>query len=432
MKLRLRLGLLLIYIILTVSCSGGRIGYVVMLWPPDNVNAKSGEIISVISQSDIRNVYVVEKKSDKYRAEIPRYTGRFFKKKKDAQEYLLKYSDFKDMYGFSDKSIPVRETPDTLSPRIYKLRPSQVVKIIDREEEVVTVGNLTGQWYRVLTEDGYEGFCFDEYLKFFELDSEKTSEDEGKDWIEELFSNRWYPSRYREVVESGRIVISSLKTGEGLFLDRDKKLFVIQTEDDRIEFYYDNITKISDRRYFFEGTTIEINFYPNKSINIKYVYKGIDYSGFYTRLDKTIDEYVSEEISRRNSMYSELTGRGGYLSSNLYGSIVLKKDRKFIWTGYVNLVPDIIPSGYGISGKVENQYYLSDGLSGQYNGILTFIFEKSSKEVSFVYYMTDEEGIELIYLPPEYIEEGLVEKLPDEKEIYYFRQAVSLEDSQVF
>ena len=81
---------------------------------------------------------------------------------------------------------------------------------------------------------------------------------------------------------------------------------------------------------------------------------------------------------------------------------------------------------------MENQYYLSDSLSGQYNGILTFIFEKSSKEVSFVYYMTDEEGIELIYLPPEYIEEGLVEKLPDEKEIYYFRQAVSLEDSQVF
>ena len=82
MKLRLRLGLLLIYIILTVSCSGGRIGYVVMLWPPDNVNAKSGEIISVISQSDIRNVYVVEKKSDKYRAEIPRYTGRFLRKKR--------------------------------------------------------------------------------------------------------------------------------------------------------------------------------------------------------------------------------------------------------------------------------------------------------------------------------------------------------------
>ena len=94
-------------------------------------------------------------------------------------------------------------------------------------------------------------------------------------------------------------------------------------------------------------------------MNVKFVYNGIDYSSFYTLLDLSIDEYVNTEIARRDSVYSELYEKGGYLSSDLYGSIALKDNRKFIWTGYVNLVPDIIPFGYGITGRVENHYYLS-------------------------------------------------------------------------
>ena len=430
MKLRFKFVLLILFIIMTASCSGKRIGYVVMLWPPEDVKAETGEIIKIISQSDIRNVYVIEKKVEKYRAEIPRTSGRFFKKKNEAEAFAARFAVFKDTYGYSEKSIPVREEADPSSQRIYKLRPSQIIKIVGKNEETVTIGNLTGSWYRVLTEDGFEGYCFDKYLKFFELDAEHIEKNKEKNWLNDLFDNRWYPVKYREVVESGRIVISRIKTGEGLFIDRDKKQFVIQTEKDRIEFYYDSITRIDERRYFFEGTPIEVNFYPNDSINIKYVYQGIDYSTFYSLLEMSIDEYVSGEFTRRDNIYKELIEKGKYLTSDLYGSIVLKDDRSYIWTGYVNLVPDIIPFGYGITGKVENHYYLSGSLSRNYDGILSFVFERNSEEVSFVYYMTDEEGLELIYLPPDYIEEDLVKELPEKKEIYYFRQGLTLEESQ--
>ncbi len=430
MKLRLKLILLILFIIFTSSCTGKRLGYVVMLWPPEDVKAETGEIIKVISQSDIRSVFVIEKKEDRYRAEIPKTTGRFFKKKKDAEEFAAVFDEYKNTFGYSDKSIPVRAEPETSSDRVYKLRPSQMVKIIEKGDKAETVGNLTGYWYRVLTDDGYEGYCFDKYLSFFELDSKNLAENSEKDWLNDLYDNKWYPAKYREIIESGRIIVSRIKTGEGLFINPGKKQFVIQTEDDRIEFYYEKISKVDERRYFLEGTPVEINFYPNRSINVKYVYNGIDYSSFYTQLDQSIDEYVSAETARRNSAYKELYEKGGYLSSDLNGSIALKSNRKFIWTGYVNLVPDVIPFGYGITGTVENHYYLSRELSANYDGILSFVFDQSSGEVSFVYYMTGEEGLELIYLPPDYIEEGVVERLPDIKEIYYFRQGMTLEESQ--
>ena len=430
MKSQLKLLLLILIIIFTASCTGKRIGYVVMLWPPEDVKAETGEIIKIISQSDIRNVYVIEKKDEKYRAEIPRTSGRFFKKKADAELFAAEFSGFKNTFGYSEKSIPVREAPDQDSARVYKLRPSQMIKIIGRQKEEVTIGNLKGYWFHVLTDDGFEGYCFDKHLNFFEIDSSNLAQNREKDWLNDLFENRWYPAKYKKIVESGRIIISQIKTGEGLFLDRAKKQFTVQTEEDRIEFYYESISRIDDNRYFFEGTPVEVNFYPNNSINVKYVYKGIDYSSFYTLLDFSIDDYVSTELARRNSLYNEFISKGSYLSSDLYGSIVIKGNRKFIWTGYVNLVPDIIPSGYGITGKVENHYYLSDELSRSYDGILSFVFERNSEEVSFVYYMTDEEGIEMIYLPSKYIEEDFVAEMPEIKEIYYFRQGMTLEESQ--
>ena len=429
MKLRFKLILLIILIIFSASCSGKRIGYVVMLWPPEDVKAETNEIIKIISQSDIRNVYVIEKKEDKYRAEIPKTSGRFFKKKRDAEAFAAVYEEYKDTFGYSEKSIPVRAEQDVNSGRVYKLRPSQMIKIIEKGAKEVTVGNLTGYWYRVLTDDGYEGFCFDKYLNFFEIESEKLADTGEKDWLNDLYDNKWYPAKYRETVESGRIIISRIKTGEGLFINPDKKQFVIQTEEDRIEFYYESISQIDERRYFLEGTPVEINFYPNGSINIKYVYNGIDYNSFYVQLDQSIDEYVSSEMERRNQVYKALYENGGYLSSDLYGSIVLKDNRKFIWTGYVNLVPEIIPFGYGITGTVKNHYYLSDKLAGRYDGILSFVFEQSTEEVNFIYYMTSEEGLEMIYLPAEYLEEDIVERLPEKKEIYYFRQGMTLEES---
>ena len=432
MKLQFKLILLILIIIFTASCSGKRIGYVVMLWPPEEVKAETGEIIKIISQSDIRNVYVIEKKEDKYRAEIPKTSGRFFKKKKEAEIFASRFAEFKDTFGYSEKSIPVRAEPDSSSARVYKLRPSQMIKIIEKEEKEVTVGNLTGFWYKVLTDDGFEGYCFDKYLTLFEIESENLAESSEKDWLNDLYDNRWYPVKYKEIVESGRIIISRIKTGEGLFINPEKKQFVIQTEEDRIEFNYESITRVDERRYFLEGTPVEINFYPNNSINIKYVYEGIDYNSFYTLLDQSVNDYAAAEISRRNSVYQALYEKGGYLSSDLYGSIVLKRNRNFIWTGYVNLVPDIIPSGYGITGTVENHYYLSDRLAKSYDGILSFVFERNSEEINFVYYMTGEEGMELIYLPSDYIEDDLVDELPEIKEIYYFRQGITLEESRGF
>ncbi len=401
-----------------------------MLWPPEGIKAETGEVIKVISQSDIRNVYVLEKKEEKYRAEIPKTSGRFFKKKKAAAAFASDFEELKNTFGYSGKSIPVREAPDASSARVYKLRPSQMVKIVEKGEESVTVGNITGFWYKVLTDDGYEGYCFDKYLTLFEVDNIGFADNSETDWLNTLYSSKWYPLKYRKIIESGRIVVNQIKTGERLFIDPSDKKIVIKTKQDSVEFYYEDISKIDERRFFLKGTPVEINFYPDNIINIKYVYKGTDYNSFYTQLEKTIDEYIEEEAVRRDNMFQSLYEKGGYLSSDLYGSIILKRNRNFIWTGYVNLIPDIIPSGYGITGKIKNHYYLSKKLSNNYDGILSFAFDRNSGEINFVYYITDEEGLELIYIPENYIEDGLVHELPEDKKMYYFRQGITLEESQ--
>ena len=416
----MRIFLLLLIALFSSSCSKG-VGYFVAIWPPEKSELKSGEIVKIISQSEIRNVYVIERKENKKREEVPRNSGRFFEKRKEAEKYLIQYRPFLDMFAYSETSLNIRNSPDVSSGREYRLRPSQIVKVINKLPNPSTVNNVTGYWIEVLTEDGFDGYCFDKYLTFFKQESILSREENEEKLMNSFFENTWYPSIYVDIIDSGKIVIEKLRTGEGFFPNKLNKKIVIQTAKERIEFFYSNITFSGNNAATFWGSPLEVIFYSTEKIYVKYTYKGVDYLSFYTTLEKPIDKYVEAEVDRRNNEIDLLYKRGRYLTSDLYGLIKLEDKRKFLWTGYVNLVPDVIPFGYGSSGTIKNNYFLSNSITKKIDGVISFSFDTSGREIIFAYFFVDN-GVQLTYIPEKNIENAVIFSIPDDSHVFYFRQ----------
>jgi len=423
----LRPFIVLLILLLTSSCSKGAIGYFVAIWPPEKSAFKSGEIAKVISQSEIRNVYVLEKEK-KIREEVPRYTGRFFNKKKEAKEFLTQFEPYVDMFAYSVASLNIRNSPDVSSGREYRLRPSQVVKVVSKLPNPSIVNNVSGYWVEVLTEDGFDGYCFDKYLTIYKKENALSKEDTEEKLINSFFNNKWYPASYVEIINSNKIVIEKLRTGEGFFPNRDNKKIVIQTEKERIEFSFNNILFSGNNTFTFLGSPVEVIFYSIEKIYVKYTYMGVDYLSFYTTLEKSIDQYVDTELGRRNNLMDQFYKRGRYLTSDLYGSINLEDKRKFQWTGYLNLVSDVIPFGYGNSGTVKNNYLLSNNISKKYDGVLSFLFDTSGREIIFTYFFIDN-GVQFTYISEKNIENTIITSVPDDSYVLYFRQNLRPQDA---
>ena len=415
------LPIILLTSFLILSCSKRAIGYFVAIWPPEKSFIESGEVVKVISQSEIRNIYVLEKDGSKTREEIPKYTGRFFNKKKDAEKFSSQYNPYVDLFAYSETSLNIRVSPDVSSNREYRLRPNQVVKIINKMPEPSLLNNVSGYWMEVLTEDGFSGYCFDKYLTVYKQKSGLSQKNSDEKFLNSFFDNIWYPAAYMEIIDSEKIVIEKLSTGECLSPDRNNKKIVIQTGKERIEFSFSNILFLGNNTFGFAGSPVEIIFHSANKIYIKYTYMGVDYLSSYTTLEKPIAQYIEMEIGRRNSVLDLFYKRGRYLTSELYGAIKLEDKRKFIWTGYVNLVPDVIPFGYGSSGTIKNNYFLSDNINKNFDGILSFSFDTAGKEIVVAYIFVDN-GVQFTHIPKSNIEGNIISSLPDDSHVFYFRQ----------
>jgi hypothetical protein len=85
------------------------------------------------------------------------------------------------------------------------------------------------------------------------------------------------------------------------------------------------------------------------------------------------------------------------------------------------MVPDIIPYGYGNSGALKCSYILNESFKKDFDGVLSFLFDRVGKELVLAYFFVDN-GVRFTYIPPEYIEKGTVTDVPAEPFVYFFRQ----------
>ncbi|MCL2294021.1 MAG: SH3 domain-containing protein [Spirochaetes bacterium] len=411
----------LLLLLFAFSCSRA-VGYLVVVWPPDESDLGYGELVRVISQSELRNIFVIEKAGSRVREEVPRPIGKFFDRRRDAERFAAEFKPYINMFAFTETALNVRRLPDANSERVYRLRPGQVVKIVSKSQTPSVVGHLTGYWTEVMTESGVIGYSFGSFLTFFTRDTSLSRQEHEQQLLDSFFNNTWYPTVYADIINSGNIVIESLQTGEGLFPDRANNRIVIQTQRERIEFNFTDISFEGSNTVAFLGTPLEIILYSTERIYVSYTHRGVNHLAFYTTLEMPLERYIEEEVLRRIAVLDRFYARGRNLTSDLYGTISLGDRRRFTWTGYLNLVPDVFPFGFGSTGTVQSNYFLASRLARRFDGVITFAFDSPGREIVFAYLFVDD-AVRFTHIPERNIERGIVTSIPAEPRVIYFRQS---------
>jgi len=396
-----------------LSCSAKPIGYAVVLWD-ESEEFKIGELLEVMEESKIRKTYMVVAGGEKDLRDIEAFKTRFFELKADADAFIRDYEACFNQFAFSEKDgLPVREEAHQEAKRIYVLKAGQLVKVVRRETEPVAIGSYQDYWYRVLTEDGYEGFCFGYYLSGFESRGNPGEEAKilmGQDpLLDKLLSEIWRPEYFAEMIDKERIDLFRLRQDIGLFPSADSRTIRLVTAKYTINFTYEKIEKTGTGRYHFQSweqkKDLRISIVRDNRIILSYDLAGRALSVAYILLDENLGEIIEQERLRRLEIFSTITSHGRVLKSSGYGDIRLPEGLAFEWTNFGRLGSQIFLKEVKGSGSVDFPFFLSAELAGNYDGIITFRFDEYQAEegTSFLYKI-DQKGIRMVFIRSENID----------------------------
>ena len=81
---------------------------------------------------------------------------------------------------------------------VYKLQSQQLLKVVSRSADQVTIKPYTDYWYEVATEDGFAGWCFGHFLRTFTAPGDPTLEAQkilGQDeTLDRIMGTTWRPT----------------------------------------------------------------------------------------------------------------------------------------------------------------------------------------------------------------------------------------------
>lgn len=402
------------FILSFLSCSAKPIGYAVVLWD-ESEEFKTGELLEVMEESKIRKTYMVIAKGEKNLRDIDTFRTRFFELKADADAFIRDYEPHFNQFAFSEKDgLPVREEAHQEAKRVYKLQAGQLVKVLKRETELVAIGSYQDYWYRVLTDDGYEGFCFGYYLSGFESRGNPWEEAQilmGQDpLLDKFLSEIWRPEYFAEMIDKERIDLFRFRQDIGLFPAAGSRAIRLVTAKYTINFTYEKLEKTGIGRYHFQNgdqqKDLRISVVRDNRIIVSYNLAGRAVSVAYILLGEDLEEIIEQERSRRLEIFSTITERGRVLKSTGYGNIRLLEGLSFEWTNFGRLGSQIFLKEVKGSGSVDFPFFLSANLVGEFDGIITFRFDEYQAEegTSFLYKI-DQKGIRMVFVRSENIDD---------------------------
>jgi len=411
--------------IILSSCSAKLLGYGVILWRDKNIPFKTGSVVKVLEESHIRKTYIVEK-SRKEKVEIPVWNVQLFEKENDALSYSKVYRPNYAMFGFSLRDgLPIREKPKAESPRKYKLRKGELIKILMRGENRVKVGSYDDYWYYVIAKDGTKGYCFGHLLRIFTTEGdplEKVTELMSQDPVLDSFlKSVWRPEYYKEMIDKGYIDLKIFRSDIGLFPDRSNNTVTLVTDKYSIPFHYSAIEKVGENHYTFKDTNLRIVIYAKNRAVISYKVGSQNISSVYVTMSKDIQEVIDNETARRDDIFAGFFSLGNTLKSDFYGTINLMDGRRFQWYNFSKLKGIIIKQTVSGVGTVDFPYFLSGKLRKSYDGIITFKFDDSPEvQINFLYKVLDG-GIRLVFIKNMEIENLEVQKLTKSSVVMFFK-----------
>ena len=403
---------LAVFSLLFVSCEDKVMGYSVLLWNMPEYKLQSGQILPVYIRSNISQVYVVGIQENRFdekdltKIEIPLWQLTDPVKKSKIASVSKKYSELAHTYASVKlDGLPCRAEPVNTSKQVYRLRKAEVIKLLYKGTgQVPMTGGvpLEGDWYKILTKDGTQGWCFSYNLNIYETDEngeqvggEKIEIEEEEDkYYNSILNKPWYPDSFSTMISSGNIDVTKLHPSYNFTIDTVNNKVSLNLSGIHESWDYTDYTKVDDYEYELNGIPIVIVYKKAAFIVVRYT----DDSGKpqeinLVTLSEDINAIVAAEKQRRIDDYEKVVSKTGSLSSSNYGQLTLNKDGTFRWTGFKLLVPSVIGAGAKNAGTCSVKYAVSKQLSG-YDGVLSFKFDGLTDEVNFLYKL-ESDGLRL-------------------------------------
>lgn len=410
----LRLLTLTFCLIFLSSCEDKVMGYSVLLWNVPEHKLQSGDILPVYIRSNISHVYVVgitnEETADAkelQKIELPLWQLTDPVKKAKVGALAKKYEDCAHSYALAKvDGLPCRAEPVNTSKQVYRLRKNESIKLLykGKGQSPMTGGKpLEGDWYRILTSDGTQGWCFSYNLNIYQTDEsgqkiggEMLEEEEQEDnYYNSILNKAWYPDSFSSMISSGNIDITKLHPSYNFIIDTKNNKVSLNMSGIHESWDYTGYTKTDDFEYTLKDIPIIVVYKKASFIVLRYT----DESGKpqelnLVTLSEDINSIVAAEKERRAAAYEKVASATGELSSSSYGKLSFNTDGTFKWTGYKLLVPSIISAGAKNAGTCSVKYAVGKALASSYDGVLTFKFEGTNDEVNFLYKL-ESDGLRL-------------------------------------
>lgn len=380
------------------------LGYSVVLWNIDDYNLTDGQIVQVYIRSNISHVYVIKHPETEKKVEVPLWQLSEPTSRAKAERRAALYADFAHIYASVKlDGLPIRADAVNTSKQVYRLREKEVIRVLYKGEgQAVTngKGNMEGEWLRVLTEEGTEGWCFSYNLELFKSESAAvaaetqnaaaTEEDASvSDSVFETVRERhWYPESFRQMIERKRIDTSRMDASYGF--DIDEESVHITLDGTALSWQFTDILRTKKGEYQFAGTPVRMIVRKSDFLTVDYTDSDRRlHSENFVALSDDIDELLAKENTRRQKELEQLRMLGPDFASSNYGKLNFRTGGGFTWSGYNLLVPSIIDTNAKGRGTVAIDSFISDALKVSYDGVLTFRFDGMEKPVRFLYKIAD-------------------------------------------
>ena len=433
--------LIAIVCLLSSACSEERLGWGILLWSNEDPDVPSGAVLPVYIRSNINQVWIAgipeyyqNSSLDKF--EIPFARLELVGSRAAAERRAEEFANFARTYAETlQDGLPIRAEANNSSRRVYRLRNSEIVKILNEAEGVAPVNAagepLQGSWYRVLTEDGTIGYAFSFRLRLFEhaggpLEVVRTAEETNADPdLEFILSQNWYFESYGAMINNRRLSMEELSQRWGFLPGTETRIAHIFAPNADVSFQYTNIRAAGNRLWRFEDSSLQMRLRANSTLEVQFTEgTGALRTLLFVTLPQSIDELILQESARRETLFRQIYAMGPVFSSERFGTISFTEEGRFTWTGYEILVPNTIPRNATGRGYVNMGLFLSNALSQRYDGAFSLQMEGLSTTVDF-FYTLETQGMRIEYIPPTSRDGILVSRQPASPLVIFFSSTTS-------
>ncbi len=392
---------LLLFVLSATSCSN-RLGYSVMLWSLPEQNLDDGDLVQVYIKSNISQTYVIGHLDSDLKFEVPLWQITEPASKSAARKSFQRYADYQYQYArVALDGLPMRAEPVNTAKQVYRLRKDEVIKVLYKGEGAAVMSGsnaMEGDWLRVLTEDGTQGWCFSYNLRLFDNRDEPEQDivqlaatEQQDEALEKVLASRWHPESYKAMAESSTFDLEQLEQQYEFDPGFQSGNVQLRVPDLTLSFPYTGVEKVGANSYKFTDTPISITIRREDYIVVQYTDESGRPSSYnFVLLEEGLDSLISRERNRRQQLYAELEAFGPVFSSSNYGKLTFSGENQFQWSGYRQLQPAVIPQGALGRGTVSFDYFLSRTLTGRYDGVMTLHFDRGTREVNFLYKIEDD------------------------------------------